>query len=192
MRWSKRIGDSEVIIGVCDVTTEEADAIVNAANSHLRHGGGVAGAIVRRGGYEIQRESDEYVRNHGPVPTGDVAVTSAGKLKARHVIHAVGPVWRGGRKGEEELLYRAVFNSLKKAAEMNLESIVFPAISTGIYGFPKDLAARVFGRAIADFLKGETISLRRIKICLLNEDDWRIFVENLGKEINISLQMWER
>ena len=92
------MGDKKIQVAVCDLTQEDVDAIVNAANENLKHGGGVALAIVRAGGYEIQRESDEYVKKHGPVKTGDAAVTSAGKLKAKYVIHAVGPVWRGGNK----------------------------------------------------------------------------------------------
>jgi O-acetyl-ADP-ribose deacetylase (regulator of RNase III) len=151
---------------ICDITKENVDAIVNAANSNLKHGGGVAWAIVRAGGYEIQRESDGYVRTHGPVPTGEVAVTNGGNLKARYVIHAVGPVWRGGNHREEELLFKAVYNSLLKAYELGLESIAMPAISTGIYGFPKARAAKIFGKAIKKFLEDfPNTNLRLIKIC---------------------------
>ncbi len=170
---------STVQVALCDITKEAVDIIVNAANSNLKHGGGVAWAIVRAGGYVIQRESDEYVRKHGPVPTGEVAVTTAGKLKAKYVIHAVGPIWRG-RGDEDSLLYNAVFNTLKKASELRARSIAMPAISTGIYGFPKDRAARIFARAIGDFLRlQEDTSIELIRICHIDEESGRIFAENM-------------
>ncbi len=170
----------KVQIALCDITKEDVDAIVNAANSNLKHGGGVAWAIVKKGGMQIQRESDEYVREHGIVPTGSVAVTGAGKLKAKYVIHAVGPVWRGGNHNEDELLYSAVMNSLKKAEELRARSIAMPAISTGIYGFPKDRAAKIFGKAIADFIKTEKKGLELIRICHIDEQSGRIFAENMN------------
>ncbi len=163
-----------------DITEEDVDAIVNAANENLMHGGGVAGAIVRRGGYEIQRESDEYVRNHGPVKTGDAVVTSGGKLKAKYVIHAVGPVWHGGKNKEDELLYSAVYNSLKRAKELGIESVSLSAISTGIFGFPKRKAAEIFGKAIKDFIdENSHTSLKLIRICTIDSETAKIFAENL-------------
>ena len=123
-----------------DITEVEADAIVNAANSYLQHGGGVAGAIVKKGGYVIQKESDEYVKRYGPVPVGEVAVTSAGKLKAKYIIHAVGP--RYGIESDDKL-ESAIRKSLEKAEELNLSSIALPAISTVIYGFPYNLCAQI-------------------------------------------------
>ncbi|MFN4183004.1 MAG: macro domain-containing protein, partial [bacterium] len=113
-----------------DITEEQVDAIVNAANSYLKHGGGVAGAIVRKGGKIIQEESDRI----GYVPVGEVAITSAGALPAKKVIHAVGPRW--GEGNENEKLRSAVWNSLKKAQEEQFQSISLPAISAGIFGFP--------------------------------------------------------
>ncbi len=136
-----------------DLTEEDTDAIVNAANSRLAHGGGVAGAIVRKGGREIQEESNRWVQEHGPVPTGQVAVTGAGRLPARYVIHAVGPVWQGGHQNEDELLRQAVWNSLAKAHDLGLRSIALPAISTGIFGFPKDRGARIIVETVLDFLQ---------------------------------------
>ena len=166
----------QIVLG--DITLEEVDAIVNAANSHLKHGGGVAGAIVRRGGFEIQEESDEIVRERGPVRTGEAVVTSGGKLKAKYVIHTVGPVWRGGNHGEDKLLYRAVYNSLLKAHELGVESISMPAISTGIYGFPKERAVPIFARAIADFFRehGDS-SIRIVRICNIDPVTAKIFAE---------------
>ncbi len=132
-------------IAVCrgDLTAEAVDAIVNAANGHLSHGGGVAAAIVRRGGSVIQTESDAWVRAHGPLPTGEVAITGAGSLPAKAVIHAVGPVWHGGGQQEPDLLRRAVTGALALAAAQGFESVALPAISSGIFGFPKPLCAEI-------------------------------------------------
>ncbi|WP_291765700.1 ADP-ribose-binding protein [Caldivirga sp. UBA161] len=162
-----------------DITEVEADAIVNAANSYLEHGGGVAGAIVRRGGWVIQEESREWVRRHGPVPVGGVAVTSAGRLKAKYVIHAVGP-----RCGIEpiEKLDDAVANSLRKADELNLVSIAFPAISTGIFGCPYDGAARMMARAIRREALGLR-SVRRIIICLYDDEAFNVFNRLFNDEL---------
>ncbi|GAB6944010.1 ADP-ribose-binding protein [Vulcanisaeta sp. JCM 14467] len=162
-----------------DITEVEADAIVNAANSYLEHGGGVAGAIVRRGGWVIQEESREWVRKYGPVPVGGVAVTSAGRLKAKYVIHAVGP-----RCGIEpiEKLDDAVTNSLRKAEELNLTSIAFPAISTGIFGCPYDQAARVMARAIRREAPGLR-SVRRIIICLYGDEAFNVFSRVFDEEL---------
>lgn len=140
-------------IQVChgDLTRETTEAIVNAANGHLSHGGGVAGAIVRRGGEQIQSESDRWVREHGPVPTGQAAVTGAGALACMSVIHAVGPVWNGGTDNEDELLRSAVINSLVKAEQLGLHSVALPAISSGIFGFPKARCARIMVAAACEF-----------------------------------------
>ncbi len=132
-----------------DITAQTVDAIVNAANAHLKHGGGVAAAIARKGGPAIQRESDAWVRQHGPVPHHQPAYTSAGNLPARYVIHAVGPVWGSG--DEDAKLRAAVQGSLARADELGLASIALPAISTGIFGFPKARAARVMYAAIRDY-----------------------------------------
>ncbi|MEW9492319.1 MAG: ADP-ribose-binding protein [Candidatus Aramenus sulfurataquae] len=160
-----------------DITEVEADAIVNAANSYLQHGGGVALAIVRKGGYEIQRESDEYVRRHGPVPVGDVAVTSAGRLKAKYVIHAVGP--RYGVEGEEKL-ESAVRRSLEKAEELGLKSIALPAISTGIYGYPYEICARLTAKVLKEF---KSSSLRLVKVVLYGDEAYKVFQEVFEREM---------
>jgi O-acetyl-ADP-ribose deacetylase len=132
-----------------DITALQVDAIVNAANAHLQHGGGVAGIISRKGGPAIQKESDAWVREHGPVPHAEPAVTSGGNLPCRYVIHAVGPVW--GEGDEDRKLTEAVTGSLSTADKLGLSSMAFPAISTGIFGFPKERAAGVTFSAIADF-----------------------------------------
>jgi len=166
-------------LAMCDITEENVDAIVNAANSYLKHGGGVAGAIVRRGGYAIQKESDELVAAYGPVKTGDAVVTTGGKLKAKYVIHAVGPVWRGGTNNEENLLYAAVYSALLRANELGITSLSMPAISTGIYGFPKRRAVPIFAHAIYDFLnEHRDTTLRVIRICNIDSKTAKIFAEN--------------
>jgi O-acetyl-ADP-ribose deacetylase (regulator of RNase III) len=132
-----------------DITIESVDAIVNAANSHLQHDGGVAGAISRRGGPLIQQESDVWVREHGPVSHSEPAVTSGGELPCRYVIHAVGPVW--GEGDEDARLTSAVIGSLHTAERLGLTSIALPAISTGIFGFPVERAANVILGAIEGY-----------------------------------------
>jgi len=160
-----------------DITEVEADAVVNAANSYLEHGGGVAGAIVRKGGEVIQQESREWVRRFGPVPVGGVAVTSAGRLKARYVIHAVGP-----RCGVEpiEKLGEAVRNALLKAEELGLVSIAFPAISTGIFGCPYDDAAFQMAAAIKETAP-RLRSVRRVLVVLYGDEAFNRFVEVFKK-----------
>ena len=146
-----------------DLTEEHVDAIVNAANTHLQHGGGVAGVISRRGGSQIQAESDAWVRTHGPVPHEKPAYTSAGKLPCRYVIHAVGPVWGEGL--EDKKLHAAVVGTLDLTSQLNLASVAFPAISTGIFGFPKERAARIILEAIRSYFArqaGSTVRLVRI------------------------------
>ncbi len=177
------LGDREIQIVTGDITREETDVIVNAANSHLAHGGGVAGAIVRAGGYEIQRESDEYVKKHGPVPTGEAVVTGAGDLKSKYVVHAVGPVWRGGDQGERELLRKAVYNALLRSHELGVESVSMPAISMGIFGFPVDEGTRILLRAVEDFFKDHPdTSLKLVRIVNLSGDMSRKFIE-ASKEV---------
>ncbi len=152
-----------------DITEERVDAIVNAANSHLAHGGGVAAAILRKGGEVIQQESDEWVRRHGPVPTGSAAITGAGALPCRAVIHAVGPVWRGGEAGEEEQLRAAAWSSFTLAAERGFASLALPAISAGIFGFPIARCAEILLRAARDFLTAHPEGpLREIRFVLFD------------------------
>lgn len=160
-----------------DVTTLDTDAIVNAANEHLIHGGGVAGVIARKGGPAIQRESDAWVRQHGPVPTGSAAITSGGNLPARYVIHAVGPVY--GRRDAALLLSSAVRAALRLADEYGLKSVALPAISTGIFGYPMEEAARVMLEAAIAYLRSET-QLERVVFCLYGQAAFDVFVRELA------------
>lgn len=155
-----------------DITEERVDAIVNAANSYLKHGGGVAGAIVRKGGKIIQEESDRI----GYVPVGEVAMTTAGALPAKAVIHAVGPQW--GEGNEDEKLRSAVYKSLKLADDNGFESIALPAISAGIFGFPKDRCAAVILQTIVDFCSEHRDSkLRTIRITIIDEQTLKPFMD---------------
>ncbi|HWQ16757.1 MAG TPA: ADP-ribose-binding protein [Sulfolobales archaeon] len=171
-----RIRGTEIHTIKGDIAEIEADAIVNAANPYLEHGGGVALAIVRKGGEVIQEESRRYVREHGPVPVGGVAVTSAGRLKARYVIHAVGP--RYGEEGGDEKLASAIRSSLDKAEELGLRSIALPAISTGIYGYPYRRAAEIMANVLKSY---NYKSLKKIIVCLYGDEAYRTFEEVFEK-----------
>ncbi len=157
-----------------DITLENVDAIVNAANEHLQHGGGVAWAIVRRGGDVIQMESDDWIRKHGLVPHSRPAWTRAGSLPSRFVIHAVGPVWGDG--DEDKKLADAVRGSLQVADELKCDSLAFPAISTGIFGFPKDRAAGIIFRTIQDYFVKNKSGLKLVKLVLWDQPTVDVFL----------------
>ncbi len=157
-----------------DITQESVDAIVNAANSQLQHGGGVAGAIAHHGGAQIQIESDKWIRKHGPIKHTSPAYTSAGNLKARYIIHAVGPVWGSGN--EEKRLSATVNSALQLADELEIKSLALPAISTGIFGFPRELAAKVILTAIQDyFLNNPSSTLTLIRLTLFDQPTLNAF-----------------
>jgi len=163
-----------------DITAEEVDAIVNAANEQLAHGGGVAGAIVHKGGPEIREESRRWVKEHGPVPTGSAAVTGAGKLKARYVVHAVGPVWGAGN--EEALLASAVRTALALADERGVKSISLPAISTGIFGFPKPLGVKVILGAVQRYLdERPRSSIGEVRLCNIDRGTTELFLAEVRR-----------
>jgi O-acetyl-ADP-ribose deacetylase (regulator of RNase III) len=164
-----------------DITDESVDAIVNAANSYLEHGAGVAGAIVRRGGAIIQAESREWVSQHGPVSHAEPAFTKAGNLPCRFIIHAVGPVW--GEGDEDEKLRAAIHGSLNLANRLGVASIAFPALSTGIFGFPKEKAAQVIITGILNFIeKAPTSSLKLIRLVLFDQETVQVFLKTLEKD----------
>jgi O-acetyl-ADP-ribose deacetylase (regulator of RNase III) len=169
-------GGQRLEISQGDITQEKVDAIVNAANAHLRHGGGVAAVIVRRGGQVIQQESNAWVRQHGLVPHDQPAYTSAGKLPCRYVIHTVGPVW--GEGDEDSKLEAAITGSLTLAEKLKLTSIAFPAISTGIFGFPKDRAAQIFYAAIRSYFEDHPISsLHTVRLTLYDQTTVDAFLQ---------------
>ena len=157
-----------------DITRVEAEAIVNAANSSLLGGGGVDGAIHRVGGPAILEEC----RALGGCPPGQARITTAGRLPAAHVIHAVGPVWHGGSGGEATLLHSAYTASLRLADEHALTTIALPSISTGAYGYPLDQAARIAVTAVHDHVQGPT-SLRRVTFVLFSSHDLQVYDEEL-------------
>jgi O-acetyl-ADP-ribose deacetylase (regulator of RNase III) len=172
----KRINATIIRLVSADITERAVDAIVNAANSRLQHGGGVAGAIVRKGGQIIQDESNKI----GFVPVGGAAITSGGKLKARSVIHAVGP--RMGEGDEDNKLKKAINSTLALATEKKLKSISVPAISAGIFGFPKDRCAKILVGETAAFLNGNAgTSLKLVEFCIFDHDVYGYFKGEMEK-----------
>lgn len=168
------IGSSIIELVRGDITNEEVDAIVNAANSHLAGGGGVDGAIHQAGGPEIMRELDE---KYTGCPTGSAVITGAGRLKVKHVIHAVGPRYSGKPK-DEELLAGAYRSSLELAVSHGAGSIAFPSISTGVYGYPIREAARVALKTVMDFLE-ENGAPPLVRFILFSEGDLAVYEEAL-------------
>jgi O-acetyl-ADP-ribose deacetylase (regulator of RNase III) len=159
-----------------DITESNVDAIVNAANSHLQHGGGVAGAISRKGGPVIQEESNAI----GYVPVGACAMTTGGRLKAPYVIHAVGP--RMGEGNEENKLKKTINNVLELATSKRLTSIAIPAISAGIFGFPKDTCARILVEETMAFVKEKKTTLKEIIFCLIDTDIIMFFTAEIMQQ----------
>jgi len=159
-----------------DITEMETDAIVNAANAQLVLGGGVAGAIRRKGGPQIQAECNEI----GGTFVGGAVITTGGELRAKHVIHAVGP--RMGEGNEDEKLKNATLNSLKVADENSLRSISFPAISSGIFGFPIERCAKIMLETTINYLKGST-GIERVVFCLFGRDSYEVFADRLKQEM---------
>ena len=166
-----------------DITNMETDAIVNAANSSLMGGGGVDGAIHRRGGPKILEECKKIRATTWPqgLPTGKAVITGAGDLKARYVIHTVGPVWRGGKRGEPELLAQAYQNSLKIAVKNILKSVAFPSISTGAYRYPVGDACIVALKSVKEFLENED-NLDEVVFVLFSESAFEVY-ENKAEEL---------
>jgi O-acetyl-ADP-ribose deacetylase len=168
-----------VRIKVGDITKEDTDAIVNAANGTLLGGGGVDGAIHRAGGKAILEECRQIRRERYPdgLPTGQAVITTAGNLPAKHVIHTVGPVYRRGGRDQAELLAACYRNSLALAASNGLTTIAFPAISTGVYGYPQDEAANVAARAIEEFLGAES-AIQEIRLVFFARGDADVFLKH--------------
>ncbi len=157
----------EIVQG--DITKEMVDAIVNPANSQLQHGGGLAAVIVQRGGEVIQQESDQWIREHGPVSHQEPAVTSGGALACRYIIHAVGPVWGSG--DEDARLRQAVWGALWRADQLGVASLALPAISTGVFGFPKERAARIIYQTLSAYFNTVKTGLGYVALVLYTESD---------------------
>lgn len=172
------VGSARLRLVQGDITRERVDAIVNAANPSLMGGGGVDGAIHRAGGPAILRECKHIVRERGRLPPGQAVITSGGRLPARFVIHTVGPIWQGGRSGEAETLASAHRQSLALARAQGLKTVAFPAISTGAYGYPVELAARVaLGEALS-FLTAGT-GLEEVRFVLFDRPTYEAFAAAL-------------
>ena len=171
--------NGRAVVKVGDITKENVDAIVNAANGTLMGGGGVDGAIHRAGGPEIKKQCEEIRRTRYPdgLPTGEAVITTAGRMAAKHVIHTVGPVYGRGGKDKAELLAACYQNSLRLAADNALSTIAFPAISTGVYGYPLDEAAKVSSRAIEEFLSGSA-TIKEVRLVFFSAADAETFLRH--------------
>jgi len=166
------IGKSKIKVVQGDITDQETEAIVNAANPSLMGGGGVDGAIHRKGGPKILEECKKIRKNEWPegLQTGKAVITSGGKLNARHVIHTVGPIWRGGNRDESKLLSDAYWNSLELAVSRGLKTVAFPSISTGAYGYPIEKASRVALKTVKSFLEQKD-GLEEVRFVLFSRSD---------------------
>lgn len=176
------IGKAKLRLIRGDITDQETDAIVNAANPSLMGGGGVDGAIHRKGGPKILEECKKIRATEWPdgLPTGRAVITSGGNLKARYVIHTVGPIWRGGRNREPELLANAYRNSLRSAVSKRLKTISFPSISTGAYGYPIEKASRIALSTVKEFLEKED-KLDEVIFVLFSQHDLETYKEAARK-----------
>jgi len=173
------VNKTKVSVARGDITRQDTDAIVNAANPTLMGGGGVDGAIHRAGGPAILEACREVVARQGRLSTGQAVITTGGNLRARYVIHTVGPIWRGGRAHEAELLRSAYFECLKLASENKLASISFPSISTGAYGYPVDDAAKIAASTVVPFLKEQSTSLEHVAFVLFDSRTYQSYYSAL-------------
>jgi len=171
-----KIGNSTLRLVQGDITDQDVDAIVNAANSTLLGGGGVDGAIHSKGGPAILEECRRIRATEWPdgLPTGNAVITTGGNISAKFVIHTVGPIWRGGVHDEAKLLRRAYWNSLKLAVAKGLKSIAFPSISTGAYGYPTQEASRIAVTAVKDYLEKEN-KIEKVTLVLFSQRDFDIY-----------------
>jgi len=174
-----KMGKTTLTLIQGDITKQDTEAIVNAANGRLMGGGGVDGAIHRAGGPEILEECKEIIKKIGRLPTGEAVITTGGNLPAKYVIHTVGPIWKGGKNREPELLKNAYVNSLKLAMKKEVKTIAFPSISTGAYRYPLEEAAKIALKAVMDFLK-EKDHFDEIKFVLFTEKTYITYKEALN------------
>ena len=168
-----RVGETLLTIIQGDITRQETEAIVNAANSSLMGGGGVDGTIHRAGGPRILKECKEIVALQGRLPAGQAVITTGGNLKARYVIHTVGPIWSGGDQGEDALLKSAYLSSLSLAREKGISSLSFPSISTGAYRFPIERAARIALETVRKFCQAHLF--KEVRFVLFSEKDLKVY-----------------
>ena len=178
------INKTKVSIIQGDITRQASDAIVNAANSSLMGGGGVDGAIHRAGGPAILEECQKIVARQGRLPTGQSVITTGGNLKARHVIHTVGPIWHGGNRNEAEFLGSAYYECLKLATKNKLASIAFPSISTGAYSYPVDEAAKIAVSTVIPFLKEQETSFKDVIFVLFDSRTYQSYRSALQVYLN--------
>ncbi len=165
-----------------DITLQHTDAIVNAANSSLMGGGGVDGAIHRAGGPQILEECKQIVARQGRLPAGKAVITTGGNLPAKHVIHTVGPVWYGGTRSEAETLASAYRESLRLAEKNHLQSVSFPSISTGVYGYPVEKAAEAAIQTVITFLKEEAVSIKEVIFVLFDTRTYEAYQKALANQ----------
>lgn len=180
------VNQAKLVIIQGDITKQDTSAIVNAANSSLMGGGGVDGAIHGAGGPTILEECRQIVARQGHLPTGKAVMTAGGNLRARYVIHTVGPIWRGGDKGEPELLASAYQESLKLAMGNQLSSISFPSISTGAYGYPVDKASRVAIGVVIASLRHSVTSVKEVVFVLFDSQTFRAYSSVLKEIIELT------
>jgi O-acetyl-ADP-ribose deacetylase (regulator of RNase III) len=188
MAWSEameiKVGEGRLGLVQGDITRQETDAIVNAANSGLMGGGGVDGAIHRAGGPTILSECRQIIARIGRLPTGQAVITTGGNLKAKYVIHTVGPVWHGGKGNEAELLASAYRDSLKIASERKLRTVAFPSISTGVYSYPVAEAAKIALETVIAFLRNKSTSLQQVLFVLYDSNTYQTYAEQLNELAN--------
>jgi O-acetyl-ADP-ribose deacetylase (regulator of RNase III) len=179
MNTTCKIGATSLVLLQGDITHQDTDAIVNAANSTLLGGGGVDGAIHRAGGPQILEECKRIVAQIDRCPAGEAVITSGGRLPAKYVIHTVGPIWSDGSRGEPDLLANAYRNSLSLAADEGIKTISFPSISTGAYRFPIEEAAAIALRTVIDFVKRTAFD--EVRFVLFSAEDLQTYIEALSK-----------
>jgi putative ATPase len=176
---SRTVGGTAIVVTQGDITSLDVDVVVNAANGALAHGGGVAAAIAHAGGPAVDEESAEWVRQHGPVGVGQAAITTAGAMPARYVVHVVGPVYHGGDSGEEDHLRAAVRAALDATAGLDCSTAALPAISAGIYGYPRDDATAVIASECIGWARAHPDVLAVIHLVAYDPDTAASFTHSL-------------
>lgn len=173
-----KVGKTILQLVIGDITDQETEAVVNAANSSLLGGSGVDGAIHRVGGPKILEECKQIRASHGKCPTGEAVITTGGNLKADYVIHTVGPIWRGRKVDEPELLKNGYQNSLKLAKEKKIKTISFPSISTGAYGYPTEKASLVALETVLEYIT-DNDDFDEVRFVLFSDEDYKIYIKSL-------------